>query len=235
MDDKIRVIVVEDDPDLCDTLVEFLILSGMDVTGVNSGLEFYRVVAKSSFTVAVLDVGLPDQSGYVLAEYVRRNYAMGVIILTAHGEAEERLKGYESGADVYMVKPIDCRELASAIKNLSLRISRINTDSSLAADDNFWRLNTKSWTLLSPNNESITLTAKEMQFIASLAKSSGEMTRRQHLLVELGYSDDEYANRAMDSLVRRLRRKIETATSVQPPIKTAYTGGYSFSAPIVIS
>ena len=235
MDDKIRVIVVEDDPDLCDTLVEFLTLSGMEVTGVNSGLEFYKVVSLNSFTVAVLDIGLPDQSGYVLAEYARRNYAMGIIMQTAHGEAEERLKGYESGADVYMVKPVDCRELASAIKNLSLRIGRTSKDNSTTADSNSWRLNTKTWLLLSPNNESITLTAKEMQFIATLAKCSGEMIRRQHLLTELGYGDDEYANRAMDSLVRRLRRKIEAVTGVQPPIKTAYTGGYSFSALINIT
>lgn len=235
MDEKVSVVLVEDDPDLCETLVEFLTLSGMEVTGVNCGLEFYKVMGKNNFSVAVLDVGLPDQSGYVLAEYVRRNYAMGIIILTAHGEAEERLKGYESGADVYMVKPIDCRELASAIKNLTSRIVRIRPDISPPADDGSWQLNTKTWTLLSPNNETIPLTAKEMQFISSLAKSCGEMTRRQHLLTELGYGDDEYANRAMDSLVRRLRRKIETATSAQPPIKTAYTGGYSFSASIIVN
>ncbi|NJD90630.1 MAG: response regulator transcription factor, partial [Geobacter sp.] len=148
MNDKISVIVVEDDPDLCETLVEFLTLSGMEVTGVNSGLEFYKVVAQRNFTVAVLDIGLPDQSGYVLAEYARRNYAMGIIMQTAHGEAEERLKGYESGADVYMIKPVDCRELASAIKNLSLRISGAGNDNSPLVDNNAWRLNTKSWILL---------------------------------------------------------------------------------------
>lgn len=234
MDDKIRVIVVEDDPDLCDTLVDFLTLSGMEATGVNSGLEFYKVMAQNSFTVAVLDVGLPDQSGYVLAEYVRSNYAMGIIIQTAHGETEERLQGYESGADVYMVKPIDCRELLSAIKNLSLRIGNNKPAVAQEIKNSLWRIQSASWTLLSPRNDKIPLTSKEMAFISILARSAGEMIRRQSLLAELGYNDDEYANRAMDSLVRRLRRKIETGSDTDSPIKTAYSGGYSFSAPIVI-
>lgn len=234
MNDKIRVIFVEDDPDLCDSLVEFMELSGMEAVGVNSGLEFYNCMAKKVFDVAVLDVGLPDQNGYVLAEYARRNYALGVIILTAHGEADDRLKGYESGADVYMVKPVDCRELAMAIRNLC---SRLNSAAAQKAqpDSSSWLLDNGSWTLRSPKGDTITLTAKELQFITILSREAGNMIRRQHLLGELGYGDDEYANRAMDSLVRRLRRKIETATGTPPPIKTAYTGGYSFAAPVVIN
>ena len=227
------MIFVEDEPDLCDTIVEFLNLSGMEAIGVNSGLEFYKAMAHGHFTVAVFDVGLPDQSGYVLAEYARRNYAMGVIILTAHGEAEDRLKGYESGADVYMVKPVDCRELTSAIRNLCSRLGNHDTKQIATIENNSWRLDRESWVLLTPKNEKITLTSKEMQFISILARSAGTMVRREFLLTELGYNDDEYANRAMDSLVRRLRRKIETQTSIPSPIKTAYTGGYCFSAPVL--
>lgn len=235
MNEAIRVIIVEDEPDLCDSLVEFLNISGLEASGVNSGLEFYKAVARTQFHVAVIDVGLPDEDGCALAEFVRRNFAMGIIILTARGAAEDRLRGYEAGADVYMVKPIDCRELVSAIRNLSLRLAIPDKESPAPPDSSSWRLNTKSWNLFSPNNANITLTAKEMQFIASLAKASGEMIRRQQLLAELGYSDDEYANRALDSLVRRLRRKIEAITGLHPPIKTAYTGGYSFAEPIVLT
>lgn len=229
MNSKVGVIIVEDEPDLCDSLVEFLNLSGMEATGVNSGLEFYKAMARTSFDVAVLDVGLPDENGYVLAEYVRQNFAMGIIILTARGEAEERLKGYEAGADVYMVKPIDCRELVSAIRNLCCRLGG-TTAKSPASENQTWQLNSGAWLLLSPKKEEIPLTSKEFKFLSILAKTPGDTIRRQQILTELGYGDDEYANRAMDSLVRRLRRKIEAGTNAQSPIKTAYTGGYCFSA-----
>lgn len=235
MDNKIRVILVEDEPDLCDSLVEFLELSDIETTGVNSGIEFYRSMAQNRYTIAVLDVGLPDQSGYLLAEYIHKNFAMGIIILTARGEADERLKGYEAGADIYMVKPIDSRELVTAIKNLSHRLQTGRRRQSEDSDSRSWLLDNHSWNLLSPNNERIHLTAKEFMFISILAAHAGEMVRREHLLGEMGYSDDEYANRAMDSLVRRLRRKIETGTGCPSPIKTAYTGGYCFAAPICSS
>lgn len=235
MSDKVRVIIVEDNRDLRESIVECLNLAGLDAGGVGSCLEFYRALAESSFSVAVVDVGLPDQSGYVLAEYIRKNTAMGVIILTARDAVEDRVQGYNSGADLYMVKPVDCRELAAAITNLAVRLGDRIPETGRTMAPESWHLVRPSWRLVPPAGSAIPLTAKEMQFMECLALSPGKPVRRDTILAALGYRDDEYANRAMDSLVRRLRRKIEEGLCLPSPIKTIHAVGYCFSAPIVIS
>lgn len=74
-----------------------------------SALECYQTMSQDKFDIAAVDVGLPDQNGFVLAEYIRSNTDMNVILLIAMGEPEDRVKGYESGADIYFVKPVKCR------------------------------------------------------------------------------------------------------------------------------
>lgn len=233
MDRKIRVIIVEDDLDLRESTVEYLTLAGYDVCGVGSCLEFYRALADSSFSIAVVDVGLPDQSGYVLTEYLRKNTTMGIIMLTARDAVEDRVRGYSSGADLYLVKPVDSRELAAAIASLSVRFRDRLPLPEQAAQSGTWQLVRNAWRLVPPSGAPILLTSKEMQFMECLALKAGTVSR-DTFLAALGYRDDEYASRAMDSLVRRLRRKIEEDLRLPPPIKTVHGVGYCFTAPLVI-
>jgi two-component system OmpR family response regulator len=235
MDTKGRVIIVEDDRDLRESIVQYLNFTGFDAKGVSSALEFYRAVAASTFSIAVVDLGLPDQNGYVLVEYIRKNTMMGAIILTARGGVEDRVLGYDAGADLYLVKPIDCRELAAAIVNLLGRLGKRASFSAQTSVPETWQLVIPLWHLVTPAGEIIKLTAKEMQFIACLAENPGKPFRRETLLAELGYGEDEYANRAMDSLVRRLRRKVEKSWNLPSPIKTIRSVGYCFSAHITIA
>jgi len=232
--ESVRVIIVEDDRELRESLVDYLNLNGFAARGVGSGLEFYRALTNASYAVAVIDVGLPDQSGFVLSEYVRKNTAMGVVILTAWDTINDKLQGYGSGADLYLVKPVDCRELSSAIRNLAARLDGHAPSSVPASAPGEWRLVRQAWNLVTPDGLSIQLTAREMKFLTCLAEIPDKPVSRGALLAILGYTDDEYANRAMDSLVRRLRRKIEVLSCQTSPIKTVYSIGYSFSAPIVI-
>jgi DNA-binding response OmpR family regulator len=231
---KTGVIIVEDHADLRDSMVAYLGNGDFHACGVGSGLEFYRILTEKVFDIAVIDVELPDQSGYVLAEYARQNTPMGIIILTARGGMEDRLRGYDSGVDLYMVKPVDCRELTAAIRNLAARlVDRLPTPRQAAFSLKSWQLVKNSWQLVSPAGNPIRLTAKEMLFMASLAETPGKPVRRDTLLELLDYQDNEYARRAMDALVRRLRRKIE-AESAPAPVKTIHAFGYCFSAAITI-
>ena len=234
MSTKVKVIIVEDDRDLRESLIECLTLSGLVAAGVGSALEFYREIAASAFAIAVVDIGLPDHCGYALAEFVRKNTSMGIIILTARTAVEDRIKGYGAGADLYLVKPVDCRELAAAITNLAERQRPETPFCPPTASQEGWHL-TESWQLVSPTGAAVSLTAREMQFVVCLAATPGRPVRRDTLLAVLDYRDDEYGSRAMDSLVRRLRRKIEESLSIPSPIKTAHGVGYCFSAPIVTS
>jgi DNA-binding response OmpR family regulator len=233
MNQKTRVILVEDDQDLRESLVEYLNLADHLVEGVGSGLEFYRNLALHTYDIAVVDLGLPDQDGFVLIEYARKNSEMGLIILTARDTVDDRVNGYGAGADIYLLKPVDGRELAAAIASLATRRreSSVGPDSSPAA---CWQLDLGAWTLAAPTGETTTLTGKEMQFMAQLAECPGQPAPRENLLLCLYASREEAAGRALESLVRRLRAKITEATGVASPIKTSHTVGYVFAADLLV-
>lgn len=232
-----RVILVEDDIDLRDSISEYLTLSGMEVTGVGSCLDCYNALKHADFQVAVVDVSLPDQSGFVLAEYLRANTNLRIIILTARKSLEDRVQGYSSGSDIYLVKPVDTRELLAAIKSLAGRqrhYLRGEGPQHLPAKTGTWQLHKGAWTLTTPEGTKMELTSKEFRFLEALIEIPERPVGRDRLISLLGYSDDEYANRAMDSLIRRLRRKIEERTENPAPIKTVHSIGYCFTASAVI-
>ena len=231
MDTAIKVLVVEDNHDLRESVVECLTLAGLAPFGVGSASECYQALVSGDFNVALVDIGLPDQSGYVLAKYIRDNTDLAVIILTARDALEDRVKGYDSGADLYLVKPVDSRELAAAVTSLAQRQqirSEPQPPHTLAAET--WSLHLGSWKLAAPNGNSSELTAKEMQFLELLASTPGRAVARDSLLNTLYLRHDEYTSRSLDSLVRRLRAKITADTGVPVPIKTAHAVGYCFSA-----
>lgn len=235
MDEKIQVLVVEDDHDLRESVVEYLCLAGMTASGVGSATECYHTLSSGDWSVAVVDIGLPDQSGYVLVEYIRSNTSLRVIILTALDAIDDRVKGYDSGADIYLVKPVDCRELAAAILSLAQRqLAEVDQPPSTAQLET-WALDRSGWALVAPGGINITLTAKEVRFLNLLASSPGKPVERETLLTSLYLRHDEYTSRSLDSLVRRLRSKIATVTGNTAPIKTAHSVGYCFSASLSLT
>ena len=231
MDTKVRVLVVEDNHDLRESVVECLGLAGLSAVGVGSASECYQALAGGQFNVALVDIGLPDQSGYVLANYIRANTSLAVIILTARDALDDRVRGYDAGADLYLVKPVDGRELAAAVISLAQR-QQIRAEPQPAPPPalDAWSLHLGSWRLAAPNGATSELTAKEMQFLELLAATPGRPVLRDALLTKLYLRHDEYTSRSLDSLVRRLRSKIATDTGVPVPIKTAHAVGYCFSA-----
>ena len=103
----VNVILVEDDIDLRDSLVEMLELSGFYTEGVGSAQEFYQALNTVRYDVAVIDLGLPDQSGLKVVEFLRDKTNMGIIILTARTSLNDRILGYDCGADHFFSKPVD--------------------------------------------------------------------------------------------------------------------------------
>ena len=228
MEGAIKVLLVEDDQDLRESVVECLGMAGLSAHGISSAAECYQVLPAADWQVAVVDIGLPDQSGYVLVEYIRANTSLRVIILTARDAIDDRVKGYDSGADIYLVKPVDCRELSAAIISLA---QRQRTTAELPQQHaEAWSLLQSDWALMAPGGIRIELTAKEVQFLELLTATPGKPVDRVDLLSRLYLRHDEYTSRSLDSLVRRLRAKILTATGQAAPIKTAHAVGYCFSA-----
>jgi DNA-binding response OmpR family regulator len=234
MQEKIKVLLIEDDQDLRESVAEWLVLTGMEVTAAGSAAEFYRLLAGNSYEIAIVDIGLPDQSGFVLTEYIRTNTDMAVIILTARNAIDERVKGYASGADMYLVKPVDCRELSAAIVSISQRMhSRQNETQTTSRQAANWTIIPGAWLLKAPDTD-ISLSAKELEFLRLLAAAPGKPVLRKVVLTQLYQRNDDHAGRALDSLVRRLRAKIADRTALPMPIKTLHAVGYCFTAPIVV-
>jgi len=234
---QIRIIIVEDDRDLLENMVEYLTLLGYEVTGAASAGEFYYHLSQQTYLLAVLDIGLPDQSGLVLAEYVRKNTSMWIIMLTARSTLDDKLAGLKCGADFYLVKPVDCSELAATIANLAARLDEMPevVEQELlreAATLALWKLERKGWRLTPPQGDSIKLTSKEFEFLASLSSRSNTIVARQDIMKILDYPSTEQASHALESMIYRLRKKIEEA-GCEFPVKTSHGEGYCLSADII--
>lgn len=228
----VKVIIVEDDLELRESLVDYLGMTGFDIEGVGCGIDFYSSLRNRKYDVAIIDIGLPDQSGYVLAEYARQNTEMGLIIVSANDTIDSRITSYQSGSDLFLAKPLICRELAAAINSIASRKVKTNVSVHEPIVPAGWLLERIQWRLISPDGVTVPLTAKELQLLDILTSLPGEVIPREQLLQQLYAESSELNNRALDNLVRRLRRKIEEQTGEAPPITTAYAKGYSFNAAI---
>ena len=237
-----RLIVVEDNHDLRENLVEYLSLHGFEVTGVGSAAEFYVKIVHGNYDLAILDIGLPDQSGLVLTEYLRKNTRMKIVILSALVNTKDRIAGYDAGADSYMLKPFDSQELLLLIGNI---LNRTDPSTPLAKDGEsntvnaehqeaeVWELNRKNWLLQSPKGKGVHLTSTEFEFMLMMtAEPLGAVLNRKDILDKLDYQPNEYGNRALESMIYRLRHKIEAMTELVP-IKNYRGIGYSLSMPII--
>ncbi|MGE4281763.1 MAG: response regulator transcription factor [Magnetospirillum sp.] len=231
-----RIIIAEDEVDLLELLQECLSLLGFETVGVGSALALFRELATGSFDIAIVDVGLPDQSGYDIAEVLSKRPDMGVIMLTARGETEDRIRGFASGADLYFVKPVDCRELGAAIHSLRRRLEggEASVEVAPVRPGAAWTFDRTRWILRTDDAVDISLTSAEVAFLEGLLRHPGEMVSRRSLLEALGYAEDEAGNRNLEAIVRRLRRKVESVAGNKAPIQTVHSRGYLFSAAVTV-
>lgn len=245
-EEPIKVILVEDDSDLRDLLCICLNKQGIQVSGVGSAMELYQKLAVEKADIIVLDIGLPDQDGYAIADFLRANTDAGVVMLTAHAQIHDRVKGYASGADIYFVKPVDCLELSLAIRNLKRRLEererktenpapQLESPPEGATDGGGkpWSLDHSAWSIAAPNGVEVRLTTKEFNLMAALMSTPGHHMDRNHLAALLGYAPTEGGNRAgLDVLISRVRRKVEQSLGAPLPLRTVHGKGYLFSAPV---
>ncbi len=221
------IILVEDDLALRENICELLKLDGFDVTHCGSGKEFLAHINTHQFKVAIIDIGLPDRSGYDLAQYLRTNTDMGIIILTARTGIDNKIQGFSSGADYYFSKPVDSRELIASINNLMCRLSFADQKEDDPIQDNSWRLSSNGWLLISPDGIQIRLTAKESEFICLLQKCEKDGAQKEDILQELGYlSEEPYGSRALGVMITRLRKKIKDKAGENLLITTVHGFGF---------
>lgn len=223
----IQILVVEDEPDLCQALVSFMQIEGFKAQGVGTTYEAEALINKNDFDIVILDVGLPDQNGIDWVSSLREQRSFGLIITTAHGELPDRIRGLSIGADVYLVKPVELEELRLVILNLARRINK-NVKNPRAD----WQLNLVRWELITPTGFTIKLTRSEVQFLTALAKSPGVAVARDTLILSLGHLPEHYDSRRMEILTRRLRNKVKEQSSELLPLETVHGFGHAFTSEI---
>lgn len=227
------ILIVEDEPRLRQDLIDFLHLSGFSARGVSTAAEMRQALLTHQPSVIVLDVGLPDGNGFDLAVEVRKSHQCGIIMLTAFGDSDDRMRGFDSGADIYLLKDSTLREVEAAIRSLLRRTSSLACGVADTSDS--WMLNGANWTLTAPNQQVLRLTATEFAFLRALCSSNGEVVQREGLAEILAGQRSSFDKRHLDTMVSRLRRKIENQSNLAAPIMVVYGVGYTFSAAVIVA
>lgn len=226
-----RVILVEDDHDLRQSIADYLRLRKIHVTEVASGIALYKALRQERYDIAVLDVNLPDVSGFELARDIAAQRDMGVIMLTARTGRDDRVRGYADGADLYLTKPVDSEELALAIINLGHRIRRAGagkvteqTAPAAAGEDAPWRLDRQGQVLRSPGSAFARLSARETVLLEYLAQRPGVTVSRDEISTLFGQAAPAPESRRIDAAFARLRSKLR-AEGMDLPVRVVHGTG----------
>ncbi|MBR1217975.1 response regulator transcription factor [Bradyrhizobium sp. U87765 SZCCT0131] len=232
----VKIILVEDDHDLRQSMAEYLRLRNFHVTDVASGIAFYKALPRERYDIAVLDVNLPDISGFELARDIasRRDdvgQGMGIIMLTARTARDDRVRGYKDGADLYLTKPVDGEELALAILNLGRRVrsAAAPADSGpsgpvATTEDVPWRLDRQGQMLHAAPGVSIRLSAREVVLLEYLAERPGVTVSRDGISSLFSQVEQDPESRRLDAALARLRAKLKTA-GLELPLQVVHGAG----------
>lgn len=232
-----HVLIVDDDHRIRAMLARFLTDHGMKVSQASDGREMFALCDTGRIDVIVLDIMMPGEDGLSLCRRMRAQSAVPIILLTAMGGDTDRIIGLEIGADDYVVKPFNPRELLARIRAVTRRLGAASTSTAertVAAIYEFggWQLNASRRTLMSPAKVLTDLTSGEFDLLlAFLEHPQRVLTRDQLLDLAHGRMSQSY-DRSIDVQISRLRRKIETNPQDPAFIKTIRNEGYFFTAPV---
>lgn len=220
------ILIIDDDPKLNRLLTQFLTPYGYRVLSAVTPSEGFKKLRKDKPALVVLDVMLPEMSGFDVCKQIRRDSTVPIIMLTARGDPMDRIVGLELGADDYLPKPFEPRELAARIQAV---LRRMTSGASITAPQTFGRMT------IDPLKQSVTLdgvpvdlTTNEFTALALLARHPGEVLDRDRILQELRGMDSEAFNRTVDITMSRLRQKLGDDPKIPEFIKTVWGAGYMF-------
>ncbi len=228
-----HLLIVDDDPGLCDLLSQYLQKQGFEVDAVDSGNTMDAYLSTTKVDLIILDLMLPGEDGLSIAKRLNRDYRIPVIMLSASGEDVDRIIGLEVGADDYLAKPFNPRELLARIRAVLRRHTPAdNQDSQDTRILTFgpYQLDTVSQNL-ERNGEAVTITSGDFALLSIFLKNINRVLTRDMLLEQLkGYECLPF-DRSVDVRVMRLRQKIEVDTAKPKYIRTVWGEGYKFVIP----
>ena len=232
MDQKTHIVVVEDEPTQRQLLVDYLARQHFRVTGLGDGVALRRLVDSELPALVMLDVHLPSEDGFALARWLReRSGRVEIIMVTSATDTVDRVVGLETGADDYIVKPFEPRELLARVKSVLRRAANMTAGSVAGPRVPMGRrlLDLEKRVLIDPalGNEE-PLTASEFDLLKVFAQNPNRPLMRDWLLEVTAHRNMGTFDRAIDLRVTRLRRKIEIDPAHPEAIRTVRGVGYMF-------
>ncbi|SUS05396.1 Transcriptional regulatory protein OmpR [uncultured Defluviicoccus sp.] len=251
MIDRARLVVVDDEADVRAMLEEYLTCKGYAVRSADSGVALRRLLASEPADLVLLDINMPGETGLSLARYIRASGPCGIIMVTAADDLADRLAGLETGADDYVTKPFDPRELLARIRSVLRRMAETGPDAASEAPEpaatprerlplgrlQFGRLqfgrcllDLDRRLLIGPDGEEIGVTAMEFDLLQAFAARPNRALSRDQLSQLAHNRGWDPLDRSLDIRITRLRRKIETDPANPQTILTVRGVGYMFVA-----
>lgn len=230
-----HVLVVDDEPEIAQILSRYFSSHGFRVSVASDGMQLRRTIGTESVDLVMLDLGLPGEDGLSLTRYLREHWQGPVIIVTGRGESVDRVVGLELGADDYVTKPFDLRELLARVRSVLRRSSATPAPAAVASPGarrfafDGYVLDTQSHGLLDPQGETIALTTGEFALLKVLVEHANKVLSRDQLMTHVHGRDAGPYDRSIDVQIGRLRRKIERDPARPERIKSIRGAGYLFS------
>lgn len=222
-----RILLIDDDVRLAELLGAYFRRFDLDLVAATHPAEGIEKLQKERPDLVILDVMLPDQDGFEVCRTIRKSSAVPIIMLTARGDVTDRVVGLELGADDYLPKPFEPRELVARIQNVLRRAAPRESDSPGRLAFDGLEINTERRTA-ELDGAPLELTTMEYQLLVLFASNPGRTYTRDEILNELRGIDAQLFSRSVDILVSRLRQKLGDTTRQPRFIKTVWGTGYTF-------
>lgn len=241
MDQDAKILIVDDDARLCKVLDRYLTSAGYQVKTANNGEEMHKSIKIRTPDIVILDLQLPGKHGLELAMEIRRDSEIGIIILTGTGDKFDEIVGLEGGADDYLLKPVEERELLARVRALRRRLvttsDNVDKKDKSIAKFSGWIMDFDAYELISPTGESVSVTSYEFQILATLVQNSNRVLSRNQIMENSTGRDRDWMtdDRSVDVLIGKLRKKIEEDPHNPSMIKTIRGAGYKFTAHVKYS
>ena len=240
-----HIAVLDDEIDITLLLANYLQGHGFRVTQLHNGRALTALMATDPADLVLLDLGLPGEDGFSIARHVRENWHCGLVIVTGRGDAVDKVVGLEVGADDYVTKPFDLRELVARVKAVLRRLTppmppmpgALTAPPAPATPPDKlrfagWQLDTAARRLSNPQGGEVALTGGEFDLLCAFARHPGRVLSRDFLLEQTRGREAAPFDRTIDVQVGRLRKKIEADADDPQLIKSVRGAGYILVPPV---
>lgn len=230
------ILIVDDDHQVTEFLERFLSKYAYQTASAGSATQMSLLMEHREFDLVVLDVGLPDIDGFQVVRDLRRVSSIPIVLLTVRDEVVDKIVGLEIGADDYVAKPFEPRELLARIRSVLRRASTKPEPQGAPQGPETvfsgFRLDTDTRKIAAPSGTNVPLTSTEYSILVALVQRSGEVVGRDQLMDMLYGGSVHVTDRALDAHIARIRRKLVTAGAEPDLIKTVHGSGYALAAKI---